>query len=213
MSFDFLIFDLDGTLVDSQKDLTSAVNFVRDYYGFDAVSADEVRSYLGSGAAALLDKVLPHKKGLLREDALEIFKSYYAQHLMDNTVLFDGVKETLELLKDKTKAVLSNKNENFCVEILKRLGIYKYFAEVFGGDTSGAKKPNPKPVLDLIKLTNSNLSKTVIVGDSANDFLVAKNAAITSIAVEYGYSNLKQIKSFNPNFIVSDIKQIIGIVY
>jgi phosphoglycolate phosphatase len=92
------------------------------------------------------------------------------------------------------------------------LGISSYFVQIWGGDTIGVKKPNPKTILDLVKLTNSDISQTVMIGDSVNDFLVAKASGVLSIAVSYGYSNVECFKKYAPNYIVKTAKDIIDIV-
>jgi phosphoglycolate phosphatase len=212
MSFSFLIFDLDGTLIDSQRDITSAVNSVRKEYGFEYLHVKQVRSYLGNGVNALVNRAVPEKKEMVQGEVLEKFKFYYRRCLTDTTVTYNGIKEMLETLKNKKKAVLSNKNEDFSCEIVKKLGISDYFVKVWGGDSTSIKKPSPKPIVDLVNLTNSDISKTVMIGDSANDFLAAKAAGIPSIAVLYGYSGIEQIKQYNPDFMVKDPKDIIDIV-
>ncbi|MDR3071757.1 MAG: HAD-IA family hydrolase [Endomicrobium sp.] len=213
MGFDFLIYDLDGTLVDSLRDITSSVNFVREDSGLDFLSLNQVRSYIGSGINALMSKAMPNDRGEdCKLNAVEMFKSHYVQHLLDATVVFDGVKEMLDALKDKKKAVLTNKEEIYAREILKKLGIIDNFLEVWGGNTIGVRKPDPKTVLEIAKLTNSELSKSVMIGDSANDFLVAKAAGIASIAVTYGYCDVDQIKKYEPNWVVKDPREIVDIV-
>ena len=212
MSFDFLIFDLDGTLVNSQKDLTFSINCVRKDYGFEELSVEQVRSYLGSGVNALMSKAIPDVASVSLQEVVGKFEFYYGQHLTDKTVLFNGVKEMLETLKSKKKAILSNKTEDFSCEIVKRLDIFNYFVKVWGGDSIDVKKPDPKTVLDLIKLTESDISKTVMIGDSANDFLVAKAARIPSIAVMYGFSDVSQIKQYDPDFVVETAQDIVDIV-
>ena len=212
MGFDFIIFDLDGTIVDSQKDITSAVNLVRQEFGFEPLSPEKVCSFLGSGVKALVDRVVPEKSEEINRKALERFKFHYGQCLTDTTVVYDGIKETLEILKAKKMAVLSNKTEIFSCEIIKRLGLAKYFVEIWGGDTAGVKKPDPKPVFDLVKKTRSELKNTVMIGDSDNDFKVAKAADIASIAVLYGYSTKEQISKFSPDYMVAKPQDIIKIV-
>jgi phosphoglycolate phosphatase len=212
MSFDFLIFDLDGTLIDSHGDIALSVNAVRKEYGFKCLQTSEVRSYLGSGVNALMDKSVPEKEEEAKFHIVERFEFYYKQHLTDTTVMFAGIRGMLEALKNKKKAILSNKLEDFSLEIVKRLGISDYFVKIWGGDTVGVKKPDPKPVLNLIKLTNSDISKTVMIGDSPNDFLAAKAAGIQSIAVVYGYSGIDQIRQCNPDFIVETPEDIVSIV-
>jgi len=177
---------------------------------------DTVRSYLGNDVNALMEYavrgVVYEKEKITKSDIIAKFKFYYWQRLTDTTFVFDGIKDMLEILKNKNKAILSNKNEDFSCEIIRRLGISNYFIKIWGGDTISVKKPDPKPILDLIRLTNSDISKTVMIGDSANDFLAAKNAGIQSIAVLYGYSDQNQIEKCNPNFIVKTPKDIIDIV-
>ncbi|MCL1972471.1 MAG: HAD-IA family hydrolase [Endomicrobia bacterium] len=212
MGYDFLIFDLDGTIVDSQRDITAAVNAVRKDFGFEPLTIEQVRSYLGSGVKALVDRVVPEKSEEIHAAALEKFKHYYACCLTDTTVPYDGIEKTLQTLQNKKKAILSNKTELFSCEIAKRLGLDKYFTQIWGGDTAGAKKPDPKPILDLMKITKSVPEKTIMIGDSENDIKAAKAAGVASLAVLYGYSDLKSIKKCNPDYIVSNPQEIIEIV-
>ncbi|MDR2399031.1 MAG: HAD-IA family hydrolase [Endomicrobium sp.] len=208
MRFDFLIYDLDGTLVDSLGDIASSVNSVRQDNGLEDLPLKQIRSYLGNGVNALISKVIPEKG----EKAVESFKSYYKHRMLDTTVMFNGSKEMLDSLKYKKKAVLTNKTEAYAKDIIKKLGISNYFVEVWGGDTLEVRKPNPKTILELVKTTNSDISKTVMIGDSANDFLVAEAAGVASIAVAYGYSDLDEIKTYNPDYIVKTPQEIVRIV-
>lgn len=211
MNYKFLIFDLDGTIVDSQKDITTAVNGVRKELGFDPLSVSEIRSFLGSGIKALINKAVPKQQDEYKH-ALERFRDYYSKCLIDTTLPYNGVIEMLESLKDKKKAILSNKTESFSVEIIERLNLSKYFIAVWGGDTAGVKKPDPKPILDLIKIAGVSKSEAIMIGDSENDFKAAQAAGIDSIAVLYGYSEKKQIELLKPTYIVSSPKEIINIV-
>ncbi|MCL2334484.1 MAG: HAD-IA family hydrolase [Endomicrobia bacterium] len=212
MNYDFLIFDLDGTIVDSERDLTSAINMVRQEFGFEPLTIEKVRSYVGSGIKALVDKAVPERSEEIHERALERFKFHYSRVLTDTTAAYDGIAAMLEALKDKKKAVLSNKTEIFSHEIIKRLGLKKYFVEIWGGDTAG-KKPDPKPILDLIKVTGSQAAKTVMIGDSSNDFKAAKAAGIASIAVLYGYGgDIDRIKELKPDYIAEKPEDIVDIV-
>jgi len=225
MSFDFLIFDLDGTLIDSQRDITSAVNSVIEKYGFEHLSVEQVRFCLGSGVDTLMDKAVLEKiekKGIIKKEMVKsellgvfvkLFNSYYEKCLTDTTVVYSGIIEMLEALKNKRKAILSNKSECFSREIVKRLKISDYFIEIWGGDSvKGTRKPDSKPITDLIKLTNSDVSKSIMIGDSVNDFLAAKAAGIPSVAVLYGYSDIEQLKQCNPDFIAKTPQDIIDIV-
>ncbi|MDR1104609.1 MAG: HAD-IA family hydrolase [Endomicrobium sp.] len=211
MGFDFLIYDLDGTLVDSLGDIASSVNSVRVDNGLEHLSLEHIRSYLGSGVNALISKAIPDNSEKVKQN-VDGFKPYYKRRMLDTTVMFSGVKEMLESLKDKKKAILTNKNEVYAKEIVEKLGIADYFVEVWGGDTLAVRKPDPKTILELVKTTKSKLSKTVMIGDNANDFLVAKAAGVRIIAVAYGYCDLDQIKAYGPDYIVKTPQEIASIV-
>jgi phosphoglycolate phosphatase len=212
MFYNFIIFDLDGTLIDSQGDITSAVNCVREELNFAPLSIEEVRACLGSGIKSLVERVVPNENKKVHEDALERFKFHYGKCLTNTTKPYAGALEMLESLKSVKKAVLSNKTETFSKEILERLGLLKYFTTVWGGDTLGVKKPDPKPILDLIKTAKADKSKTLMVGDSANDFKAAAAAGVKCAAVLYGYSTPQQIKEFNPDYLVKMPSELIQII-
>jgi phosphoglycolate phosphatase len=211
MSYDFLIFDLDGTLVDSQNDLRDVVNLIRADYALDPLGVEQVRSYLGNGVNSLMEQIVPLSHVSNRE-LIEKFIFYYNQHLTNFTVLYDGVKEMLDALKSKKKAILSNKPQAFCKEIASRLAISDYFLDIWGGDTLKVKKPDPETIFYLVKITNSDITKTIMIGDSVNDFLVAKQAGIDSIAMSYGYATKEQIDFYKPTFIANSVEDIINIV-
>jgi phosphoglycolate phosphatase len=132
--------------------------------------------------------------------------------MFDTTIMFSDVKEMLKSLKDKKKAILTNKNEVYAKEIVEKFEIANYFVEVWGGDTLAVRKPDPKTIFELVKTTKSKLSKTVMIGDSVNDFLVAKAAGVRVIAVTYGYCDLDQIEMYSPDYIVKTPHDIVSIV-
>ena len=212
---DLLIFDLDGTVVDSQKDLTRAVNLTRADYGLEALSVETVCGYLGSGVRVLVDKVMPRQKLSTEADiriALEKFQNHYASCLIDTTKPYDGIIDVLEKYQNKKKVILSNKSEYFSKEIINLLGLSKYFLEVWGGDTLDEKKPSPKPVLELLKKMSVSPDKAVMIGDGVNDVLAAKAAGIKSVAALYGYSGKDEILKLNPDFTVNSPSEIVNII-
>lgn len=207
----FVIFDLDGTLVDSKFDLTDSVNFVRHKYGFNPLPIDEVSSYLGSGITALVKAVLSELKDEDFNIAVKMFKDNYAQHLTNKTRVYDGVARMLASIL-QPKVLLSNKDEKFSKKILKSLELSKFFTEIYGGDSFKEKKPNPLPIFEIMKKFSLKKEEVIIVGDGTNDILVGKNAGIKTIGVSYGYSSLEQIKKLSPDFIAKDTNEIIRIL-
>ena len=206
-----VIFDLDGTLVDSKYDLTNSVNFVRHEHGLSPLPIDKVASYLGSGITALVKAVLAELKNNNFDEAVKMFKDHYAKHLTDKTLPYKDVMEMLSNIPQQ-KVLLSNKDEKFSKQILNTLGLSKYFTEIYGGDSFKEKKPNPLPIYEIMKKFSLNKENIVMVGDGANDIMVGKNAGITTIGVLYGYSSLEQINSLSPNYIAKSPENIIEIL-
>lgn len=206
---ELLIFDLDGTLVDSKYDLTSAVNFTRQKYGFSDLSPLEVASYLGSGIKRLLDTVLPDIAESDKKNAFSQFNNFYSNHLVDNTVVYNGIIELLEALKDVNKVILSNKTEAYSKIIAERLGLSKYFVKICGGDTFPEKKPSSLPLNSIIDEFKVKKEHVLMVGDGINDILCGKSAGISTIAVLYGYSSRQKIESNSPTFIAENPAEIL----
>ena len=206
-----VIFDLDGTLVDSQYDLTDSVNFVRKEYGLNPLPVDKVASYLGSGITALVKAVLAELKNENFDVAVKMFKDNYAKHLTDKTLPYNNITETLSNIPQQ-KVLLSNKDEKFSKQILETLGLSKYFTEIYGGDSFKEKKPNPLPIYEILKKFSLNKENVVMVGDGANDIMVGKNAGVTTIGVLYGYSSQEKLNELAPDYIAKTPKEIVDIV-
>ncbi|HVP43259.1 MAG TPA: HAD-IA family hydrolase [Terriglobales bacterium] len=186
-----LIFDLDGTLVDSRVDLTNAVNAMLRKFGRVELPMEVVESYVGDGAPMLIRRALgdPDSGDLMRE-ALEYFILYYRQHKLDNTTLYEGVQQALEALRDgggRKMAVLSNKPVNPSRGICEALGISPFFVQVYGGNSFPTKKPDPQGALALCSETGVRPEQAVIIGDSDIDVLTGQNAGIWTVGVNYGF--------------------------
>jgi len=206
-----VIFDLDGTLVDSKYDLTDSVNFVRHEHGLNPLPVDKVASYLGSGITALVKAVLAELKNENFDEAVKMFKDNYAKHLTDKTLPYKDVMEMLSNIPQQ-KVLLSNKDEKFSKQILNTLGLSKYFTEIYGGDSFKEKKPSPLPIYEIMKKFSLSKEDIVMVGDGANDIMVGKNAGITTIGVLYGYSSQEQLNNLAPNYQAKSPKEIINII-
>jgi phosphoglycolate phosphatase len=206
-----VVFDLDGTLVNSQYDLTDSVNFVRQKYGFSPLPVDKVASYLGSGITALVKAVLSELKSTEFELAVKMFKDNYSQHLTDKTLPYKDVVEMLSNISCQ-KVLLSNKDENFSKQILKTLNLSNFFTEIYGGDSFKEKKPNPLPIYEIMKKFSLNKENIIMVGDGTNDIMVGKNAGIKTIGVLYGYSSQEQLNNLAPDYIAKTPKEIVTVI-
>lgn len=210
---DLIIFDLDGTLVDSRKDIVEAVNFTLKKTALQEKCPEEIISYVGTGVEDLLKKSLGEKNNRLLKKAVSIFEKYYKKHFLNNTVLYPNVKEALGHFKDKRKAIVTNRKYEFALDILKALGIFGYFESVIGGDNLGCMKPSSCPLNNMMKFYNiEDKDRAIMVGDMDIDILAAKAAGIASCAVTYGIGKRQDIIKTSPDYMIDDISELKGII-
>lgn len=187
---DLLIFDLDGTLIDSKLDLAHSVNATREFLGLGPIEHDRVYSYVGNGAPVLIRKSLgPEASDEDIERGLAYFIRYYHDHRLDHTTLYPGVRTTLESLHARgvQLSVLTNKPVRISQMILEGLGVGPLFFQVYGGNSFEQKKPHPVGVEKLLGEAGATRDETMMVGDSAVDIRTARNAGIRSCGVSYGF--------------------------
>ncbi len=189
-------FDLDGTLIDSRRDLATAVNAMLGEMGRPALPDKVVAEYVGDGAGMLVRRALgdPADEKLV-EDGVERFLACYRRHMLDHTFVYDGVFEALENLRfhpgggERKFAVLTNKPVNPARRICDALGLSKYFFQIYGGNSFGTKKPDPEGLRALMREAGASPDETVMVGDSVVDVLTARNAGTFVIGCRYGLSS------------------------
>jgi phosphoglycolate phosphatase len=206
---DLLIFDLDGTLIDSKLDLAHAVNATRAHMGEPPLEHELVYSYVGSGAPVLIRRAFPGASEEQITAALQYFLDYYRDHMLDYTVLYPGVRETLEKLDNGARrlAVLTNKPVRISAAILDGLNIGQHFFRVYGGNSFKQKKPNPVGIETLLRETGARKEHTVMVGDSAVDIRTARNAGISCCGVTYGFQP-ESLSEDPPDFLIERMDQI-----
>jgi len=187
---DLVIFDLDGTLIDSKLDLAQAANATRAHMGMRRLENETVYSYVGNGAPVLVRRIMgPDASEPEVEEALEFFLEYYRDHMLDYTVPYPGVTETLDRLRSAQvkMAVLTNKPVRISRAIVEGLGMGPYFRQVYGGNSFDQKKPHPVGVETLMTECGVTRDRTLMVGDSAIDIRTARNAGIKACGVTYGF--------------------------
>lgn len=186
---DLLIFDLDGTLIDSAADLANSVNATREWMGLPALEHDTVASYVGNGAPVLMRRALGQEASEADvERALKHFLEHYEAHKLDFTRPYDGISELLAGLKREgvRMAVLTNKPVRISGRILEGLGLRDYFVRLYGGNSFEQKKPDPIGVQTLLHELQVEPESAVVVGDSAVDVRTARNAGVRCIGVTWG---------------------------
>jgi phosphoglycolate phosphatase len=207
-----LIFDLDGTLIDSRLDLPNSVNATRNHMGRAPISNELVYSYVGEGAPLLIRRAMGSEASQEDVDrALDYFLQYYRQHQLDHTTLYPGVREGLEALKANGAHlnVLTNKPVRISHEILAGLGINSHFEYVYGGNSFEFKKPHPIGIHTIVRDSNAAREKTVMVGDSGVDIQTARNAGVLSCGVSYGFQP-ETLVTYPPDFMIDNMGELIG---
>ena len=187
MSIRLVIFDLDGTLIDSRIDITNALNYALEPYSFAQLSVEDTVKMIGEGITRLIEKLVGEREPSMKAAVTERFLAYYTEHLLDYTKEYPGVRDTLEKLSSYQKAVLSNKKEALSRRVLEGLGLSPYFDVVIGSDTTPERKPSPLPILRLLAELHVLSREAIIVGDSNYDVDAGKAAGIITVAVTYGY--------------------------
>lgn len=190
MPIKLIIFDLDGTLVDSSVDICNALNYAIRPYSSSEVSVEEMIALVGEGATALIGKLIK-KRGMDLDPPtlLRRFLDYYRTHLTDHSAPYPGVEKTLRALSRQKKAVVSNKLEALSIQLLKALDLLEYFDYVAGGDTSLQKKPSPVPIFNVLSRFDTLPSDALFVGDSIYDMAASRAARVKSVAALYGYGS------------------------
>jgi phosphoglycolate phosphatase len=192
-SIKLVIFDLDGTLIDSRMDLIRSVNAMLQHFRHPELPGEIVASYVGDGAPMLVRRALgdPDDEHFFKQ-ALEFFLSYYREHKLDHTRVYDGIPEALKQIQSngtvRKMAVLSNKPVHPSRAIVEALGLAEFFVQVYGGNSFETKKPDPLGVHTLLKETNTAPEQAMIVGDSSIDVLTGRNAGIATCGVTYGFA-------------------------
>lgn len=219
MKVELIIFDLDGTLVDSLDDLAISLNHALGMYGFPLLTSETVRQIVGDGAKNLVWRGLPQtvKRGGVAEATVvdsvySAFIEHYGAHLLDHTRAYTGVGETLASLEEHCRmCVLSNKGEAMSTRIIEGLGIARYFHGVYGGDSFATRKPDPAGFLEIMARTAVPPGRTLVVGDSANDILGGRAAGAMTCGVLYGLKP-DEVRAAAPDISIITFPQLLDFV-
>ena len=217
-----ILFDLDGTLVDTAPDLMSAHNHVMKKYGYPTKSTEDIRNLVGKGAGALIGRSIwgQAKKEFgkiedekIKNEMVTEFIDFYAKNIFKESKLVNGVKEFLKWCKNQniSMAVCTNKQEHLSNDLLKKIGIYDYFEYVAGSDTFDYCKPDPRHLTSVIEILDGDIKKTLMIGDSETDANAAKAAEIPVILLENGYTEKNSDEIYH-NHLVKDFINIDKIV-
>jgi phosphoglycolate phosphatase len=218
-SIKLVIFDLDGTLIDSRLDLVHSVNAALRHIGRPELPDDVIASYVGDGAPILIQRALGGEavdEGLIRK-GLEFFLAYYREHKLDHTTVYPGIPEALAAIQNSANgtprkmAVLSNKPVNPSRAIIEALGLGRFFSQVYGGNSFPSKKPDPEGALKLVEESGVRPEQVAIVGDSHVDVRTGRNAGLWTVGVNYGFA--PHTLAEEPPDVLVDLPQEVGVVF
>jgi len=213
---DVVVFDLDGTLIDSKKDIADSLNWTLGEMGYDPLPIKTIEKFVGNGIAPLIRRTVEAAGSPESEEKMvALFRSRYWEHLLDHTRLFDTVEETIESFIGRFKmGLVSNKPERYTRRIVEELGLGPAFGDaVFGGDTLPVKKPDPAALHRIAAMHGSEPARMVMVGDSAVDIATAKQAGCHSIGVSYGFRDKEELIEAGADALVDrfdEIRKLIG---
>jgi phosphoglycolate phosphatase len=213
-----ILFDLDGTLVDTAPDLMRAHNHVMKKFGYPTKSTEEIRNLVGQGAGAMLGRSIwgQAKKEFgkvqnekIKKKMVDAFVDYYGKNIINESTLINGVKEFLKWCKEKniSMAVCTNKQEHLAIDLLKKIGIYDYFEYVAGSNTFDYCKPDPRHLTNVIEILGGEIKRSIMIGDSETDANAGKNAGIPVVLLEDGYTEKNTTEIYHNHL----IKDFIGI--
>jgi phosphoglycolate phosphatase len=216
-----IIFDLDGTLVDSGEDIAGSANFVRAHFRLPALSPAVARSYVGDGVVRLLERTLGHDMATGRtgasgrafapaelQEGLAVFREHYAAHLLDHTRVYPGVVAALDRLVDVPLHVATNKPRGFTEQILAGVGLAGRFRKIAGGDDVPARKPDPAHLAAALAGLMVAPAQVVMVGDSPNDVLAARAFGAVAVGCTYGLVSRAVLTATGPDYLIDNMCEL-----
>lgn len=206
--FELVVFDLDGTLVDSLPDLAAAANYALRHLGLPERPLAEHRRLIGHGEANFVRRFLGPDHQELFDEALNLYLEYYSRHLGERCQVYPGVAETLARLLPRKLAVLSNKREDLTRQVLQVMGLARFFVQVRGGDSYGTLKPDPAGLQALIRELQAEPRRTLMVGDKPEDVLTGRGAGSYTAALTSGYSEPEALLAAAPDYLLENFSRL-----
>lgn len=205
-----LIFDLDGTLIDSAPDIINAVNTLMHLRGRPMLPEQQIKTAIGEGLRAMIVKLFPETGSdiELRDELEKDFNEVYGENLFQYTTIYPGVLDFLDR-SEKQFAIVSNKNERFVKEVVSGLALNEYkWLRLYGADSLAKRKPDPLPLQEVMKAAGVTPFETLMIGDGLPDMQAAKAAGVTAIAVDHGYTEVQKLMQAGARYVLSDFSRL-----
>ena len=213
-NYDTIVFDLDGTLIDTLEDLKDSVNYAMNVYGFPERSLEEIRTFVGNGVGKLIERAIPDGiENPLYKECLKVFQDHYSKNMQNKTAPYNGIKELLAELKDRgfKMAVVSNKFDSAVKKLVKEF-FGDYIKVAIGESENVSRKPAPDTVIKALAELGSAPDKAVYVGDSEVDVMTAKNSKLTCIGVTWGFRTREVLEKEGAQYIIDEPHQLLSIL-
>jgi len=205
---DLVMFDLDGTLADTGRDLADAVNVTRGHFDLAPLPDKVVYSHVGRGVEHLLKQSLPAQSVSQFDEVTRVFLNYYEHHLLDHTVLYPGVRSVIAYFHGKRRVVVSNKIHRLTLAVVQGLGVAEQFDAILGGDSAADKKPHPALLNLVLERFQVAAQQAVMVGDGDTDVEAGKRAGVITCGVTCGLGNKDDLIAAQPDFLIDDLTQL-----
>ena len=208
LEVDLIMFDLDGTLADTKGDLATAVNLTLQDFGLALKPPEVIYTYVGDGVRHLLQRSFDGSKEGVLEQAVEAFRKHYLTHLVDTTCLYPGIESVLEHFKEKKRAVITNKPEEYTLKLINGLKAQHHFDLIIGSNGVYPLKPDPGMILSALEQLGVSSERALMIGDSVNDIRASRCAGVKVCAVGYGLGDSGLLKKENPDYFCEEIIEI-----
>jgi len=202
---DLMIFDFDGTLVNSGNDLAISVNYMLEKLHLKPLEHQVIMSYIGDGVHKLIERSIGNTHQNDFDEAIKIFSEYYGKHMFDTTILYPGVKEVLNHFQEKKKIILTNKLHHYTLNIARHLEIDTLFDDIIGADSTAFIKPDQRVLTPILQKYDVEDDKAVVIGDGVNDIRLAKNSGILSCAFLNGLTSKEILLNLMPDFVCEEL--------
>jgi len=210
-----MLFDLDGTLIDSREDLARSINLMLADLSRPALDQSQISSFVGDGVWVLVYRSLKASEpngeppdDVLHKQGIELMRHHYTEQMLVSTHLFPNVAETLEQFNGKQIGLVTSKESDLAKMLLEHFGIARFFDCIVGGDQVAERKPDPKPVLRAMELLSAGPTDTVMIGDSENDVIAGKRAGTATCGVTYGFRTEAQILETKPDIVAHSFEDL-----
>ena len=206
-----IVYDLDGTLVDTAQDIAEAANHMLAVLDASPLPREEIREFVGRGLHDLIRRCLKTDDSRRIRRGLKLFETYYAEHLADHSTLYPRAKEVLDYFKDRYQAVITNKPDPFARDLLTALDVADYFVEILAGGSSYPKKPHPAALVALMKRAQVTPQDTLLMGDSLIDVEMGRHAGVLTVVVTHGFEDQETLAAAAPDVTVRNFDELLAL--